>query len=311
MTASRRRPRRRHRHHRRAPPALPPPRGLVYRRRVLALLGIGGLAFIALVIVVIARGGTGGSEPATTAPIKAQRTTELLIPEGLSREQIADLVKEEGLKGNYEQETTSARSFNPSKYGAEGAGDLEGFLFPATYEVFRRDDARDLVEKQLAAFEDNFSKVDLDYAKSKNLTPYDVVIIASMIEKEIALPEERAEAAAVIYNRLSDGMPLGIDATIRFATGNYDEPLKQSELDLESPYNTRINTGLPPGPIGNPGLASIEAAAKPAKSDALYYVIEPGTCNEHFFTDSEKEFEAAAAEYQAALEAEGGSPTDC
>src|SRR5688572_17769941 len=120
---------------------------------------------------------------------------------------------------------------------------------PATYEVFRRDDARDLVDKQLAAFEDNFSKVDLDYAKSKNLTPYDVLIIASMIEKEIALPEERAEAAAVIYNRLGDGMPLGIDATIRFATGNYDEPLKQSELDLESPYNTRINTGLPPGPI--------------------------------------------------------------
>jgi cell division protein YceG involved in septum cleavage len=277
----------------------------------MALLAIGGLAFIALVVVVIARGGTGGGEETTTPPVEAQRTTELLIPEGLNREQIADLLKEEGLKGDYEQETTGARGFNPSKYGADAAGDLEGFLFPATYEVFRRDDARDLVEKQLAAFEDNFSKVDLDYAKSKNLTPYDVLIIASMIEKEIALPEERRLAAAVIYNRLGEGMPLQIDATTRFATGNYDEPLTQSELDLDSPYNTRVNTGLPPGPIGNPGLASIEAAAKPAKSDALFYVIEPGTCNEHFFTDSEKEFQAAADEYQAALEAEGGSPTDC
>jgi uncharacterized YceG family protein len=276
----------------------------------MALLVIGALAFVALVVVVIARGGSGGSEPAPAEPAKA-RTTELVIPEGLSREEIAVLLQEEGVRGDYEKETTSARSFNPAKYGAEGAGDLEGFLFPATYELFRKDDARDLVEKQLAAFEDNLSKVDLGYAKSKNLTAYDVITIASMIEKEIALPEERRFAAAVIYNRLGDGMPLGIDATIRYATGNYDEPLKESELDLESPYNTRLNTGLPPGPIGNPGLASIEAAAKPAKSDALYYVIEPGTCNEHFFTDSEKEFEAASEEYQAALEAEGGSPTEC
>ena len=81
----------------------------------------------------------------------------------------------------------------------------------------------------------------------------------------------------MVYNRLHEGMPLGIDATTRFATGNYTEPLTESELAIDSPYNTRTNTGLPPGPINSPGLASIEAAAHPAKTDYLFYVVEPGT----------------------------------
>ena len=92
-----------------------------------------------------------------------------------------------------------------------------------------------------------------------------MLIIASMIEREVQVPEERKLVAAVIYNRLQAGMPLGIDATIRYATGNCDEPLSESELATDSPYNTRVNPGLPPGPIGNPGLASIEAAAHPAQ----------------------------------------------
>ncbi len=90
----------------------------------------------------------------------------------------------------------------------------------------------------------------------------------------------------MIYNRLREGIPLGIDATIRFATGNYDQPLTESELAIDSPYNTRLNAGLPPGPINSPGLASIEAAARPADVDYLYYVIEPGTCGEHSFSSA-------------------------
>ena len=132
-----------------------------------------------------------------------------------------------------------------------------------------------------------------------------------MIEKEIQVANERPLAAAVIYNRLSAGDTLGIDATLRYELGNYDEQLLQSELDAATPYNTRINPGLPPTPIANPGLASIEAAAKPAKSDVYFFVVKPGTCGEHEFTADADEFAAAQARYEEALAAEGGSPTDC
>jgi UPF0755 protein len=104
---------------------------------------------------------------------------------------------------------------------------------------------------------------------------------------------------------------LGMDSTIRYYLQNYDEPLTESELAADQPYNTRTRTGLPPTPISNPGLASLEAAAKPAKSDAFYFVIKPGTCNEHTFVETEEEFQQAEAAYQQALQEQGGSPTEC
>ena len=107
-------------------------------------------------------------------------------------------------------------------------------------------------------------------------------------------------------------MPLGIDATIRFATGNYTRPLTESELAIDSPYNSRTNVGLPPGPISNPGLASIEAAAHPPKTDYLYYVTTPGACGKLTFAETEAEFEAAVEKYNSAREAAGGnSPDSC
>ena len=135
--------------------------------------------------------------------------------------------------------------------------------------------------------------------------------IASMVEREIQVPEERELAAAVIYNRLAANDTLGIDATIRYEDRNYDEQLTESRLAEDTPYNTRINPGLPPTPIANPGLASIEAAANPAKTDAYYFVVKPGTCGEHVFVETEEEFAEAEAEYQAALQAQGDSPTEC
>jgi uncharacterized YceG family protein len=133
-----------------------------------------------------------------------------------------------------------------------------------------------------------------------------------MVEREAQLDSERPLVAAVIYNRLHEGMPLGIDATIRFATGNYTEPLTESELAIDSPYNTRLNAGLPPGPISSPGLASIEAAAHPAKADYLFYVVKPGTCGEHSFSSTEAEFQADVARYNSARAANGGeSPDTC
>jgi uncharacterized YceG family protein len=178
--------------------------------------------------------------------------------------------------------------------------------------VKRGSSVRGLVRKQVQAFEQNFRQVSLRAARRKNLTAYDVLIIASMVEREAQLDEERPIIASVIYNRLSQGEPLGIDATIRFATENWTRPLTQSELRIDSPYNTRTNAGLPPGPIGSPGLESIRAAARPADTDFLFYVVKPGTCGEHEFSTTLAEFERDAARYNAERERRGGqSPTDC
>ena len=246
------------------------------------------------------------------AKTTARRTISVTIPEGLSRSETADVVAAAGIPGDYMDATVKVPGFDPNEYGAQGrAENLEGFLFPATYELKPSADVNDLVEQQLQAFEDNIAGVNMKYAKSKNLTVYDVLTIASMVEREVSIPSERKTVAAVIYNRLKMGEPLGIDATIRFALDNWTEPLTESDLATDSPYNTRLNGGLPPGPIGNPGLDSIEAAARPADTDVWLYVVKPGTCGEHVFSSSLDEHNANVEKYQEAQEAAGGSPTEC
>jgi UPF0755 protein len=162
----------------------------------------------------------------------------------------------------------------------------EGFLFPATYDFFKNTPSKQLVSDQLDAFQENWAKVNLRYARRKNLTPYDVLTIASMIEKEAQASRERPLVAAVVYNRLHARMPLQLDATIRYGLDiPPTESLHESQLHDPSPYNTRVHTGLPPTPIANPGLASIQAAAHPAKVDYLYFVRKPDKVH-HFFTSS-------------------------
>ncbi|MGC1851227.1 MAG: endolytic transglycosylase MltG [Solirubrobacterales bacterium] len=261
------------------------------RRRVVAIVGLllFAVALMAGAIVYASREEAPPPEP----PL---RTITLTIPEGYSREQTAQLAREAGLSGDY-------------MVASEGR---EGFLFPDTFELEKGAPVSDLVQLQLQDFKRRVAGIEMGYARSKNLTMRDVVTIASMVEEEAQLDEERELIAAVIYNRLREGIPLGIDATIRYATGNYDEPLTESELAVDSPYNTRLNAGLPPGPISSPGLASIEAAAHPAEVGYLYYVVEPGTCGEHSFSSSAAEFETDVARYNEAREAAGGeSPDSC
>jgi uncharacterized YceG family protein len=236
----------------------------------------------------------------------------ITIPEGKSRAEIAPIVESAGLSGSYEEASASAPGFNLRRYDAGAAESLEGFLFPATYELKSDATAQDLVAKQLEAFEDQFASVDLSYAKRKNLTPYDVLIIASMVEREASVAEDRPLIASVIYNRLRSGIPLGIDATLRFALNNWTEPLKVSELASDSPYNTRKFANLPPGPIGNPGLDSLRAAAKPAQTDYLFFVVKPCGEGEHAFSETDAEFQADVDRYEAERAAQGGqSPTEC
>ncbi len=238
-------------------------------------------------------------------------TVTITIPEGLSRPEIKRLVGD-SLRGDYMRASIRSPRLKPAAYGGKDAKNLEGFLFPATYELKPGQPVSVLVDRQLDTFKRELAKVDLGYAKSKNLTAYDVLTIASMIDREAQLPKERAIVASVIYNRLSQGIPLGIDATIRFATGNWSEPLKQSELAIDSGYNTRTNQGLPPGPIGNPGLAAIRAAARPAKTDYIYYVVKPCGNGAHAFSSSDAEFQRDVERYNAERARQGGkSPTDC
>jgi UPF0755 protein len=235
---------------------------------------------------------------------------QVAIPEGLSRKEIRPLTK--GLRGNYVRASRRSRELNPTSYKAPRGASLEGFLFPSTYELKKGKPVKQLVNEQLGAFTKSFGKVDLRYARRKNLTPYDVLIIASLIEREAMVAKERPLIASVIYNRLHQGIPLGIDATVRFVTGNWKRPLRQSELANPSPYNTRVHAGLPPGPIGNPGLSSIEAAAHPAKTKYLFYVVKVDSCGEHKFAKTDAEFQAYVNEYNRAREARGGkSPTKC
>ncbi|MBM3679640.1 MAG: endolytic transglycosylase MltG, partial [Actinobacteria bacterium] len=176
-------------------------------------------------------------------------------------------------------------------------GSPEGFLFPETYGFTQRSTARDLVAKQLRAFRLRFGSVSMAYARSKNLTPYDILKIASMIEEETAVASERRLVAAVIYNRLRARMPLGIDATLRYGLGiPSTQSITKAALRSDSPYNSRRFPGLPPTPITNPGLASIRAAASPADVPYLYYVRIPGTVK-HFFTADESEFLRKVCEY--------------
>jgi UPF0755 protein len=235
---------------------------------------------------------------------------QVTIPEGRSRAEVAPIVKR--LRGNYMRATRRHPALDPRDYGAPRGATLEGFLFPATYELKKGQPVWRLVRKQLEAFKRNFDRVDMSYARSRKLTPFDVLTIASLVEREAAVAKERPLIASVIYNRLRDDIRLDIDATTRFVTGNWTEPLKVSELQNPDPYNTRVHYGLPPGPIGSPGLASIKAAARPARSDYIFYVVAVCGKGKHKFAESNAEFESYVAEYNQAREERGGrSPTNC
>ncbi len=241
----------------------------------------------------------------TAAPVAKTPapTVDLTLVEGPSRRENAPVVdkSDEGPRRVREGERLQGHASAIRELGApKGTKTAEGFLFPATYTLPEGSSANDLVKQQLDAFEQNFKEVDMTYAKRKNLSRYDVLIIASLIEREAQLARERRLVSAVIYNRLAEGIPLGIDATTRYSTNNWTKPIKQSEIEKDEPFNTRINRGLPPTPIGNPGLASLKAAAKPSTKKYLYYVRKANDdSGEHAFSTTYSEFEKDLARYNA------------
>ncbi len=261
------------------------------------------------------KGMSNGAALAVLTEVKAAAAViKVVLPEGPARSEIAPVVKKQGVSGSYISASVSSTKLNPRSYGAPAnVKSLEGFLFPATYELLKKaPTARRLVDDQMVAFKRNFASVDMSYAKKKNLTAFDVVTLASIIEREVFLDRDRALVAAVFYNRLRQSISLGADATTRFAVSNWSKPLTVSELNSPSKYNTRRFSGLPPGPIGNPGLASIKAAAKPAKSDYLFFVVAPCRNGGLSFAKTDAEFQKLRAIYNNKRAALGGKdPSRC
>jgi len=256
----------------------------------------------------------GDALAALTEEPTAAPTIDVTLPEGPSRRELAPRVKAAGVRGDYITASSRSSLLNARDYGApKGTRGLEGFLFPDTYELRSRTaTAKRLVNEQLRTFKREFAKVDLRRARRRNLSRYDVLTIASMIEREAGVARDRRLISAVIYNRLRRGMPLGVDATLRYRLNNWSRPLRQSELDTNSEYNTRKVQGLPPTPIGNPGLASLRAAADPANVGYLFYVVKPCGNGAHAFSSTDAKFQKDVQAYNRAREKRGGKdPSRC
>jgi cell division protein YceG involved in septum cleavage len=288
-------------------------RGHRPRIRALALLAIAAVAAVVLVLLV-----SSGSGSHHTSTVSGPKIVKVLIPEGETRLQIAQIASRLGLTGSYRAESRRSPLLDPGAYGApRSTPDLEGFLFPATYDMYAGGPVSRLVQAQLVAFHENFGVTEISRARALHVTPYQLLTVASMVEREARVPADRAKIAAVIYNRLRRHMPLGVDATLYYAielrTGvpTITRELTQAELELDSPYNTRTREGLPPTPIANPGAASIHAAAYPAHVPYLYYVLAPDGCGEHVFSTTAAEFAVHAAAFREALRANHGHLPTC
>jgi UPF0755 protein len=272
-----------------------------YYRRPAGLLRAVAVAVLSSLALVASATALPAQDP---QPV----TLRIIFPEGFSAMQMADRVSAvrriaidrrgvTPLLTGVAYTAAFRRARPPRAFAHLKRRSVEGFLFPALYEFTPTTSADTLVANQLEAFAERWRTVDLRAAKRRGRTPYDVLKIASMIERETVAPEERRLVSAVIYNRLERDMVLGIDATLRYGLGiPGTRPLTKKHLMSDSPYNTRRFKGLPPTPIGNPGLASMRAAARPAPVDYLYYVRKPDGIH-HFFTAEDQEFCEKAREY--------------
>ncbi len=229
--------------------------------------------------------------PAAPPPV-----AQVTVPEGLRYDDLKPRVL--AAMPEFDEEEWNAAVFVAQpKYRPEGNLDIEGFLYPETYRVEEGEevDEKRLVDQMLAEFEAVTTELGYDDALERTgLTPYELVIVASLIEREAQLEEDQGKVSRVIHNRLGQDIPLGVDATLLYAIG-HQETLTESDLQTDSPYNTRLYGGLPPTPIAMPGRGALAAAINPEPGNWLYYVLasEDGS---HFFTDDFDEFNRVAQE---------------
>ena len=231
-------------------------------------------------------------------------TDRLTIPEGYTIRQIADAVAALPQLHLSASRFLAAASSGEvrSPYEPAGRNNLEGLLFPATYQIRQGDTEVNVLEELVGEFDDQASSLGLTQAAARlHLSPYQVITVASIVEREAKLATDRGPVASVLYNRLRAGMPLGADSTQTYylRLSNPELVPTVSQLNQASPYNTRLNAGLPPTPIANPGLASLTAAAAPPATNDLYFVeIKPD--GQLGFASSSAGFAALQAECRAA-----------
>ena len=248
-------------------------------------------------------GGASTDEIIAALEAGGKTGATLSVPEGLTARQIAERVAD---ATDVSADAFYAQTKKAGEYAADysftsGAydGSLEGYLFPKTYTVPDGSTADDIVRMMLDQYRSEFSAVDMTYAKSKNLDAHDVLVLASIVEKESRAQGDMADIAAVFYNRLHAGMALGSDVTTYYAVGkDLTEDLTTEDLASTSPYNTRNpqSRGLPPGPICNPSLAALQAAANPSQASYLYFFYSTKDDRVKFFDDDASFNEAWAAE---------------
>ncbi len=223
----------------------------------------------------------------------------VVIPEGYTSKQIAETLSDEGICSTddfYAALDASLYDYRFLRDLPERENRLEGYLFPATYEFTANQSAQDIVNTMLQSFDNVLTDELYARAEEVNVTIDEVVTMASIVERETNAEGERARVAGVFYNRLNSDMPLQSCATVQYILGENKPVLSVSDTQIDSPYNTYINTGLPIGPISNPGADCIRAALYPEKTDALYFVL--GADGKHIFS---KTYE----EHQRAMEANG------
>jgi UPF0755 protein len=196
------------------------------------------------------------------------------VPEGLTAEETIELLSKNGLGNPTEMEQALLKTdwildLDPK------ARNLEGYLFPETYRFSRKADSETIIKSMVHQFRVRIGKILASYPPASGWNVTRIVTLASMIEKEVKIPEEGPLVASVLVNRLEKGIPPACDATIIYAmklAGTYEGRLRKADLGMESPYNSYLHLGLPPGPICNPGEGSLRAALRPAKTDYFYYV---------------------------------------
>ncbi len=217
------------------------------------------------------------------------------IPEGYNLSEIARLLESKGLGSAAEFLAKCRRADLMVKEKLEGKI-LEGYLFPDTYEYTRDMSADEIIHLMVKNFKSHFTDSLRSRAQEQGMTPYQILILASLIEKETSKDEERPLVASVFYNRLKQGIPLATDPSVIYGVENFDGNLRRVDLDRDGPYNTYRRAGLPPTPIANPGLKSILAALNPATTDYLYFVSRGnGT---HQFSRTYEEHRAAVNQFQ-------------
>lgn len=232
--------------------------------------------------------------------IVAAATIKFTIPEGFTVEQIASRLADAGAadKAKFLDAAKQPSQWTGSAWTSSLPADgslrypLEGYLFPDTYEFKRGASESEIINRMLAELDRKIDSLPEDWQttlEERGLTVHQLLTIASLIEREVVVDEERPLVSSVIQNRLRKKMPLQIDATIQYLLGKQKERLLQDDLKVESPYNTYLNAGLPPGPIAAPSYKSIEAALYPDDTDYLYYVTKKDGTNTHLFAVTYKQ----------------------